>query len=277
MAFQRSNLIWRALRPCPPTLGCSEVKEYDWLELDAPVPAGHVFEAAEALRRPVPQVCNRLRLLGYTVADESVLLAEKKLASINLDGKAPWRTSTEAVTAEELTAITEQLHLDDVAIAARLRQLGYDALPVVDTVLVNSGWIDGHARLAPGDRLRARQVLRAAQALQIGVADVVHRYGELRLDAADAAESLLLADVEAVARALLGRFAPGEKVAVWAPNIPEWILLQLGAGLAGLILVTVDPALRDEEARHVLGQSGANGRFHVGEYRGFDVSIASRG
>jgi fatty-acyl-CoA synthase len=87
----------------------------------------------------------------------------------------------------------------------------------------------------------------------------------------------LLADAEAVARALLGRFAPGEKVAVWAPNVPEWILLQLGAGLAGLILVTVNPALRGEEARHVLAQSGADGLFHVGEYRGFDVGAAVGG
>jgi len=31
---------------------------------------------------------------------------------------------------------------------------------------------------------------------------------------------------------LLGRFDPGERVAVWAPNIPEWIGLEFGA-LAG--------------------------------------------
>ena len=31
----------------------------------------------------------------------------------------------------------------------------------------------------------------------------------------------LLQDAERCARALLGRFAPGERVAVWAPNVPE--------------------------------------------------------
>jgi long-chain acyl-CoA synthetase len=67
----------------------------------------------------------------------------------------------------------------------------------------------------------------------------------------------LLADSERVARALLGRFAPGERVAVWAPNCPEWLLLEFGAALAGLTLVTVNPALRAGEVAYVLGQSRA--------------------
>ena len=54
----------------------------------------------------------------------------------------------------------------------------------------------------------------------------------------------LLEAAERAARALLGRFAPGEHVAVWAPNIPEWVILELAAGLAGIVLVTVNPALR---------------------------------
>ena len=41
----------------------------------------------------------------------------------------------------------------------------------------------------------------------------------------------LLADAEQTAHALLTRFEPGEHVAVWAPNIPEWVLLQYGAAL----------------------------------------------
>ena len=54
----------------------------------------------------------------------------------------------------------------------------------------------------------------------------------------------LLDDAERAARALLSRFDPGERVAVWAPNLPEWILLQFGAALAGLTLVTVNPLYR---------------------------------
>ena len=78
----------------------------------------------------------------------------------------------------------------------------------------------------------------------------------------------LLAEAEQVARALLGRFEPGERVAVWANNIPEWVLLEFGAALAGVILVTVNPAHRASELTFVLKQSRASGIFLVAEYRG---------
>ena len=90
----------------------------------------------------------------------------------------------------------------------------------------------------------------------------------------------LLDDAERVARALLGRFAPGDRVAVWANNIPEWVVLELGAGLAGMTIVTVNPALRSSELVHVLGQSRADGIFLVDEYRGTpmgDMLAAVRG
>jgi fatty-acyl-CoA synthase len=82
----------------------------------------------------------------------------------------------------------------------------------------------------------------------------------------------LLAESEHVARALTRRFGPGERIAVWAGNIPEWVVLEFGAALAGLTLVTVNPALRLSEARHVLSDSQAAGVFLVREYRG--VSLA---
>ena len=78
----------------------------------------------------------------------------------------------------------------------------------------------------------------------------------------------LLAEAEQVARALLGRFAPGERVAVWAPNSPEWVVLEFGAALAGVTLVTVNPAYRSQELGYVLGQSRAAGLLLVPEYRG---------
>ena len=49
-------------------------------------------------------------------------------------------------------------------------------------------------------------------------------------------------DVQRTARALLSRFKPGERIAVWAQNIPEWVMLEFGAGMTGMILVTVNPA-----------------------------------
>ena len=71
----------------------------------------------------------------------------------------------------------------------------------------------------------------------------------------------LLAEAERAARALLTRFAPGERVAVWAPNSAEWVILEFGAALAGLTLVTVNPAYQGDELAHVLGHSAADGLF----------------
>jgi fatty-acyl-CoA synthase len=107
---------------------------------------------------------------------------------------------------------------------------------------------------------------RAAEtvALVEGIADQASRR---RWSYAD-----LLADAEQVARALLGRFAPGERVAVWAPNSPEWLLMEFGAALAGLTLVTVNPALRAGEVAHVLGQSRARGVVLAPAYRGADLT-----
>jgi fatty-acyl-CoA synthase len=81
----------------------------------------------------------------------------------------------------------------------------------------------------------------------------------------------LLTEAERTARALLGRFVPGERVAVWAPNIPQWTILQFGAALAGMTLVTVNPLYRAQELRHVLGQSRAAGIFLVPAVRGVSI------
>lgn len=84
----------------------------------------------------------------------------------------------------------------------------------------------------------------------------------------------LLEEAERTARALLGRFEPGARVAVWANNIPEWILLETGAALAGLTLATANPSLRAAELRHVLGVSRASGIFLLEEYRGNSLASA---
>ena len=78
----------------------------------------------------------------------------------------------------------------------------------------------------------------------------------------------LLQDAERTARALLTHFAPGEHIAVYAQNSAEWLLLELGAGLAGLVLVTVNPAYRARELEYVLRQSRSAGVFHTRQFRG---------
>ncbi len=78
----------------------------------------------------------------------------------------------------------------------------------------------------------------------------------------------LLADAEACAHWLLQHFEPGEHVAVWAHNVPEWVIVEYGAALAGLTLVTVNPSLQPEEVKYILGQSRAAGVLLVPEVRG---------
>jgi fatty-acyl-CoA synthase len=87
----------------------------------------------------------------------------------------------------------------------------------------------------------------------------------------------LLAEAERTAAALLGRFSPGERVAIWASNLPEWVLLEYGAALAGITIVTVNPALRGGELRHVLANSGAQGLFMLPGYRGTDMQATLAG
>lgn len=78
----------------------------------------------------------------------------------------------------------------------------------------------------------------------------------------------LLADSERLAHALLTRYQPGERVAVWAPNIPEWVIAEFGFALAGLVLVTVNPGYQPRELKYVLEQSGSVGLFLIPEFRG---------
>ena len=78
----------------------------------------------------------------------------------------------------------------------------------------------------------------------------------------------LLADCERLAGALLTRFSPGERIAIWAPNTPEWVLIEYGAALAGLTLVTVNPGYVARELDFVLRQSNAAGLFLIAEHRG---------
>ncbi|MBS1214537.1 MAG: AMP-dependent synthetase [Proteobacteria bacterium] len=84
----------------------------------------------------------------------------------------------------------------------------------------------------------------------------------------------LLAASETVARALVSRFEPGTHIAVWSANSPEWIVLQFGLALAGMVLVTVNPALQPREVAYVLRQSRARAVFHQDTYRGLVMADA---
>ncbi|HAE27111.1 MAG TPA: long-chain fatty acid--CoA ligase, partial [Hyphomonas adhaerens] len=80
--------------------------------------------------------------------------------------------------------------------------------------------------------------------------------------------SELLFDVERLARALANRHEEGARVAVYANNVPEWVLLELACGLAGVILVTVNPAYQKRELKYVLEQSRSEAIYYVADFRG---------
>jgi non-ribosomal peptide synthetase component F len=63
-------------------------------------------------------------------------------------------------------------------------------------------------------------------------------------------------------------------VAIWAANVPEWFFAEFGAALAGLTLVTVNPAYLAAELAHVLKQSRACGVIVQDHYRGRDLLAA---
>jgi fatty-acyl-CoA synthase len=80
-----------------------------------------------------------------------------------------------------------------------------------------------------------------------------------------------LAETESAARGLLARFEPGDRIAIWAPNSAEWVILQQAIAMAGMIVVAINPAYRAHELEYVLRQSGAVGLFLIGSYRGVDL------
>lgn len=63
--------------------------------------------------------------------------------------------------------------------------------------------------------------------------------------------------VEVLAAGLLSLgLMPGDRIGIWSPNNSEWVLTQFASAMAGLILVTVNPAYQTVELRHALRKSG---------------------
>lgn len=74
-----------------------------------------------------------------------------------------------------------------------------------------------------------------------------------------------------MARGLLEFIEPGEAVAVCSPNSVEWVLLEYACALAGVVLVPMNPAMREDEFVHILGMTDSRMVLAVDQYRGRDV------
>ena len=83
----------------------------------------------------------------------------------------------------------------------------------------------------------------------------------------------LVDDAETAARGLLNRFSPGERVAIFAPDTAEWVILQHAACFAGLILVPVNPAYTARELEFVLRNSEAAGIVFAETSRGKNLRV----
>lgn len=79
----------------------------------------------------------------------------------------------------------------------------------------------------------------------------------------------LLVRSQAVARSLIALgVAPGERVAIWAPNLHEWILAACGIHAAGAVLVPLNTRMKGAEAADILARSGAKAMFCMGDFLG---------
>ncbi|MFF9117076.1 FadD3 family acyl-CoA ligase [Streptomyces massasporeus] len=77
------------------------------------------------------------------------------------------------------------------------------------------------------------------------------------------------ARVERAAAACLATgVAPGDRVAIWAPNSLDWIVAALGAVSAGAVLVPLNTRFKGAEAADVLRRSGARLLFVTGTFLG---------
>lgn len=76
----------------------------------------------------------------------------------------------------------------------------------------------------------------------------------------------LAASVRRLAARLIDRgLAPGDRVAIFAPNLPEWTLVDLACLTAGLVPVPLYTTSTSEQARHILADSGCQLVFVSGE------------
>jgi fatty-acyl-CoA synthase len=62
----------------------------------------------------------------------------------------------------------------------------------------------------------------------------------------------------------------GERVVLWATNVPEWVVLQFAIAKAGAILVTANTSLRARDIDYVLRQSEAATLITIRGFRGVD-------
>ena len=77
--------------------------------------------------------------------------------------------------------------------------------------------------------------------------------------------------VDALVRALLhAKLKPGERIGILAPNRAEWVVIQFATAAAGLILVNINPAYRENELEYALSTVGCTALITAAKHRNSD-------
>jgi acyl-CoA synthetase (AMP-forming)/AMP-acid ligase II len=67
-------------------------------------------------------------------------------------------------------------------------------------------------------------------------------------------------ELDRAARGFLSRgIKPGDKIAIWSPNVPQWLFAMLGLAKIGAVTVPVDPAATKDNLYYILEQSDCRG------------------
>lgn len=83
--------------------------------------------------------------------------------------------------------------------------------------------------------------------------------------------------IEAAKAFLAAGVVKGDRVAIWAPNVYEWIVATLGLQSLGAVLVPVNTRMKGSEAAYVLNASGAKILCTVSGFLGFDYPAMLNG
>jgi acyl-CoA synthetase (AMP-forming)/AMP-acid ligase II len=111
-----------------------------------------------------------------------------------------------------------------------------------------------------------------ARTLPQVVADAAATHGD-RIAITDGDINLTYTELDqarvASARAFIAAgLVKGDRIAIWAPNIYQWIIAAIGAQSVGGVLVPMNTRYKGSEAAYILQSSGARLLFTVGEFLG---------
>ncbi|WP_068826410.1 FadD3 family acyl-CoA ligase [Pseudomonas sp. BMS12] len=119
---------------------------------------------------------------------------------------------------------------------------------------------------ATTSQLIASAAARYGNALAIDDAGRRIDYHQLDALRRQAARALLALGIEA-----------GERVAIWAPNVWEWVVAATALHSVGAALVPLNTRMKGSEAAFILRESGAAALFVIGEFLGTDYPAQLHG